>query len=837
MNAKPEAQDSRAKGMMLMSDSNNNTSTNNCKGCEFHELGGEDFADAGLQAASRGWRIFPCKANKEPLVNNWPQVATTDPAIITAWATRWPGAIWARALPAGVVVLDLDRKHGLNGVLEFERLQGCHPDKFVAPRVITGTGGIHVYTDGTGRDFKNSVSAIAPGIDTKTIGGYCIIPSGNGVYRWLTDPTVPMPPAPQWTEVALRKDETLTPLAEARPFAGWSPYGNSILVSAGTAIANAPNGQQRSTLNTRSLIVGHYVGGGLLEYEPTIEVLVGAGMQMQNFDKSDPWTEPKVRKVIINALRDGVKRPMDGEEPFRIMQEVHKRYDDNPQLHEEVIEFLTAVNAGDCEGGYQPGNDNEDKQAELKQVEEKPGPQPEEQGKAQEECTQHIQTEAQPRQPFPEQSKARSPEDGGHHSGAVEGGQTFNPTDPWPVLNPDAMHGLAGDVVRLIEPHTESDPVALLIQFIVCFGNAVDRIPHYLVEASRHYPNMFAVLVGQSSKSRKGTSAARIRDIMSYADAADDDWTRKCIESGLSSGEGVIWRIRDPIYKISKGQRVLEDEGVRDKRLLIDEHEYFQVLTVMNRSGNTLSRVIRDAWDRDVLQTMTKNSPARATLAHVSIVGHITEDELRQTLDHTSAMNGFANRFVFALVRRARVLPHGGGDLDASTKKDVVERLQYAMGQARQTGRVTMTPAAATEWEQVYPQLSHGHPGMWGAACGRAEAQTIRLALIYALMDSRNQIDLVHLKAALALWDYCEQSAKHIFGDLFGEKVVDTILLALRQAGPEGMTRTEIYNLFGRNQSSDTITRGLQKLAVTGKARQFSKRDSWGRSTEMWVAL
>jgi hypothetical protein len=801
---------------------------------EFDELGGKDLLSAGLQAAKYHWRIFPCKANKEPLVNNWPQVATTDPATITAWATRWPGAIWARALPADVVVLDLDRKHGLNGVMEFERLQGCHPDKFVAPRVITGTGGIHVYTDATGHDFKNSVSAIAPGIDTKTIGGYCIIPSGDGVYRWLTAPTTPMPTAPLWTEVALRKNDTRAPFAEAKPFAGYSPFGNSVLTGACEAIATAPNGRQRHTLNARSLIVGHYVAGGLLEQELSVNALIAAGAKMPNYDPKDKWTSKQIAETVTKAVRDGMKRPMDGEEPFRIMQEVHKRYSENPQLHEDVIEFLTAVNAqtdaGGCESDCRPEEQNASNVQDASQTGSNSA---EDARTAAEGHASHGQDSFQQ----PEQPKPGSPDDGGQHAGADEGEQTFNPTDPWPILNPDAMHGLAGDVVRLIEPHTESDPVALLIQFIVYFGNAVDRIPYYLVEASRHYPNMFAVLVGQSSKSRKGTSAARIRDIMSFADAADSDWTQKCIESGLSSGEGVIWRIRDPIYKIQKGQRVLEDEGIRDKRLLIDEHEYFQVLTVMKREGNTLSRVVLDAWYRAILQTMTKHSPARATCAHVSIVGHITEDELRQTLDHTSAMNGFANRFVFALVRRSRVLPHGGGELDASTKKDVVERLQYAMGQARQTGRVTMTPAAATEWEQVYPQLSDGHPGMWGAACGRAEAQTIRFALIYALLDASSTIDLVHLKAAMALWDYCQQSAKHIFGDLFGERVVDTILLALRESGPEGMTRTEINRLFSSNRSSSEIANALQRLAVTGKARQFSKRDGWGRPTEVWVAL
>ena len=169
------------------------------------EWGGNDLLDAGLRAAKRGWNIFPANGKKVPLVR-WSQAATTDEATITAWAKHWPGALWGRALPQDVVVVDLDMKHGKNGIREFEKLQGCKPGEFDAPRVATATGGNHIYTDATGRDFKNTTDQIAPGVDVKTNGGYVIIPRGNGSYRWLTDPDTPKPPAPNWAEAALRRD-------------------------------------------------------------------------------------------------------------------------------------------------------------------------------------------------------------------------------------------------------------------------------------------------------------------------------------------------------------------------------------------------------------------------------------------------------------------------------------------------------------------------------------------------------------------------------------------------------------------------------------------------------
>jgi hypothetical protein len=403
---------------------------------------------------------------------------------------------------------------------------------------------------------------------------------------------------------------------------------------------------------------------------------------------------------------------------------------------------------------------------------------------------------------------------------------------PWPSLEPDALHGLAGDVVRTIEPQTESDPVALLVQFLTYFGNAAGRHAFYQVESDRHYPNLFAVLVGQSSKSRKGTSAGRIRDIMSIADA---EWAARRIGSGLSSGEGLIWQVRDPIYKQKNDESVLEDEGVADKRLLIDEREMFQALTVMKREGNTLSPIVREAWDRGDLASMTKNSPASATGAHISIIGHITEEELRRNLDHTSLMNGFANRFLYVLVRRSKFLPHGGAELAEETLNRLAARIKRGLETACKIQRVTMAQDARLAWEAVYRQLSEGHGGMLGAVCGRAEAQTIRLALVYALLDGRSEIDVAHLRAALAVWSYCEQSAARIFDGCSGDPVEGQILRALRDAGSAGLRRTQISNLFGRHRAASQIESALEALAESGKAEQ-RKREGSGRPAEIWTA-
>ena len=109
----------------------------------------------------------------------------------------------------------------------------------------------------------------------------------------------------------------------------------------------------------------------------------------------------------------------------------------------------------------------------------------------------------------------------------------------------------------------------------------------------------------------------------------------------------------------------------------------------------------------------------------------------------------------------------------------------------------------------------------------------MRLAAIYALLDESRLIRLEHLDAALALWDYTDRSARYIFGDALGDPVADAILNALRQSGE--MSRTDIRDLFGRNQSAARIDRALGLLMSAGSVSR-DRRDTGGRPLEIWRA-
>ncbi len=235
-------------------------------------------------------------------------------------------------------------------------------------------------------------------------------------------------------------------------------------------------------------------------------------------------------------------------------------------------------------------------------------------------------------------------------------------SDSWPdPLDDAALLGLAGEIVRAIEPHSEGDPVALLVQLLAGIGCLIGRKVHFRAEADHHYSNLFLCMVGATSKGRKGTSWGQISRLLAMV---DPDFVGERVYGGLSSGEGLIWHVRDPILKrepVRENRRVVDyqdvevDAGISDKRLLVLEPEFSSVLKVAARERNTISAIIRQAWDTGNLRTMTKNSPAKATNSHVAIIGHITRDELRQQIAEVDLANGLANRFFVALRQKVKI--------------------------------------------------------------------------------------------------------------------------------------------------------------------------------------
>jgi hypothetical protein len=204
------------------------------------------------------------------------------------------------------------------------------------------------------------------------------------------------------------------------------------------------------------------------------------------------------------------------------------------------------------------------------------------------------------------------------------------------------------------------------------------------VGGTTHHTNENAICVGKTSSARKGTAKSDTFNLLRHVDPT---WADNHVLSGLSTGEGLICAVRDEIEKqepirdkkktITGYQTVIADKGVADKRLLVIEPEFASVLRVAGRDGNTLSTVYRQAWDSGLLRVLNKNSPVKATGAHISIIGHITRDELLMELSNNDKVNWLRNRNLWLCVQGSKFLPDGGRDTSTLTThqplKNVVE--------------------------------------------------------------------------------------------------------------------------------------------------------------------
>jgi hypothetical protein len=339
--------------------------------------------------------------------------------------------------------------------------------------------------------------------------------------------------------------------------------------------------------------------------------------------------------------------------------------------------------------------------------------------------------------------------------------------EPWPEpLAAAAYHGVLGQLVRAVQDQTEADPVALLGSLLAYIG-ALAGGEATMHQGSWQAARLFVVLVGDTGTGRKGTAGDAVREIIRLV---DPDYY-KIVVPGLGSGEGLVGHMKR-----------LRAEGGTETRALLVENELGRLLAVMAREGSTLSPILRAGWDGTPMGRTLAREEMIVHEHHVGLLGHITLSELRAKLASLDAANGFANRFLWLLVRRPHLIP-------------VPERIDHLVGgiwpplaralaRAREPRVMAWTPDAADAWTAFYIERALRPAfGMLAAVTGRAEAQVARLALTYALADAADAVALEHLAAARAVWTYAEQSARYIFGVSTGNRHADYLLRLVRGEG------------------------------------------------------
>jgi hypothetical protein len=394
-----------------------------------------------------------------------------------------------------------------------------------------------------------------------------------------------------------------------------------------------------------------------------------------------------------------------------------------------------------------------------------------------------------------------------------------------PQLDEAALYGPIGTLVRIVEPFSEAHPAGILISILVGYGAMLGRGPFFKAGGVRHHANLFAMLVGATGDGRKGTCWSLASSILKEIDGA---FMRDNVAGGLSSGEGVIAKIAD------RAEGGVTDSGSQDKRLLVSESEMSAPFKRMAKEGNSLSAVLRQAWDGETLSTLTKGAPGvmrggmRASDPHVSLIAQVNPSELRRYLGGIELVNGFANRFLFTHVERVRICPYD----ESPPYDEMLEPIAMLRSALRPNsgGEVSLSADARELWSaELYPDLSRGAPGNLGALTTRGAPIVRRLAHIFALADGATQVLPQHLRAARAVWQYSRDSLGDIYGEEPLSQLAQRLLDAIVDAGAEGIPITALRATTGtKNIPSATRRGGIDELREAGLIKEM-REDTGGR--------
>lgn len=395
-----------------------------------------------------------------------------------------------------------------------------------------------------------------------------------------------------------------------------------------------------------------------------------------------------------------------------------------------------------------------------------------------------------------------------------------------PVADRQMYAGVLGEIVRAADPTTEADPVGVLASLLAGVGVLVGRAPHLQIGNTRHPLLIWPLLFGRTGSGRKGEATETAERFLRATDRSGE--YSSLTVSGLSSGEGLIERIRDP--DPDKAQPQVE---TMPKRLLVVEPEFSSVMARAKREGSTLAAVLRQAWDGKPLSVMNR-AALKASSSHVGIIGHITPKEFRLRLAEADMAGGTFNRFMPLWVERSKRVPIPEG-IDAAQLDALAKRLRDGIDAANGIGRVQLGRDAAALWQdKLYDELTacDDDDYAWTEFIRRAAPYCQRVAALHAILEGRQVLGVSDLQAAGALARYSIDSAKYVLDRQRKDPKLDRLRRAIDSA-PTGLTRSAVSDLFSRNVPKDELDTLLDTL-LTDDAYESVVQSTGGRPAELY---
>jgi len=408
--------------------------------------------------------------------------------------------------------------------------------------------------------------------------------------------------------------------------------------------------------------------------------------------------------------------------------------------------------------------------------------------------------------------------------------------DPFAYDPEDAFHGPLGEIAKRYRDHIPINVLPFYSMLLSATGSLVGPRAAHSYYHDKHFCILFNVIVGKTGCG-KGTALNIVRDLIQEIDPT-------CTERmsfDAASAPGVIHLVRDASKTIDR-KRLIEDEGVKDKRMLILMEEMEVLFTAIARKGSTLEKVMTMAYDGRTLQTAARDSQ-KATNPHVSFIGQITPEPFRQIVSRGhGCTNGFFNRFLTVSANKERSRPHGA---DLPNVSDLVELIRRRL--ANLGDPLTATPkeirwhdSTHEAWEAFVAAMETDHPFLQGLGgmSARLIPNTVRVAVLLAVIDGSVFIMPQHLRAAKSFCLQCVDSSREFFTKNGGPKTQsvrlgDRILVGI---GDEPRTLTEIHELLhNKGYTAEELRAALAALVSSGHLVTGTRDRATGRQLPVWT--
>lgn len=246
---------------------------------------------AALAWAARGFKVFPLAENgKVPLHDDWPSVATDDPATITRMWTD-PVLKAERAYNIGtlcndMVVIDVDVKNGKDGHNQYVQLGGSYETLVVQ----TPTGGYHCYFQGP--DSANA--PISDAVDVRSHNGFVVAPGSvidGAPYQVVVDAALAYVPDGVAQRLRAPYERRDTGVSGALDSAASVAAGVRFLQSAPVAVEGQRGDE--TTFTTAARLVR--------EFALSVETAYALMAEHWNPRCQPPWTHEELLQKVENA--------------------------------------------------------------------------------------------------------------------------------------------------------------------------------------------------------------------------------------------------------------------------------------------------------------------------------------------------------------------------------------------------------------------------------------------------------------------------------------------------------------------------------------------------------